>query len=146
MRRGAILRGEGSSEPARVNVTPLIDVVMVLIVFFLLVGNMAAERNEPVPLPRAATPAEEASGDPIIINVLAGEQERPGQTRLMIAGRAVALSDLSGLITGEHAIRVRADRTLPYEAVEPVLAAAQAGGAPSVELAVELAVEPGGTP
>ena len=38
----------------KINVTPLIDVVMVLIVFYLIVGKLAADRKAPVQLLKGA--------------------------------------------------------------------------------------------
>ena len=54
----------------RVNVTPMIDVIMVLIVFYLIVGQMAAESKRNMPLPIASSGSRHIASDPLVINVV----------------------------------------------------------------------------
>ena len=122
-------------EVGRVNVTPMIDVVMVLIVFFLIVGNMAAERLSPVDLPPASHGLEARAATPLVVNVLA-----PGGT-IELDGRRYEPSELA-LIARERAqgdpdlvVQLRADRRLPFGAVRPVLDTLREAGVTTVRLA-----------
>ena len=62
---GGLGKGEG------VNVVPMIDVVLCLIVFFLLVGHLAAERRVAMNLPMAedASRLPIATGEAIVVNI-----------------------------------------------------------------------------
>jgi len=123
----------------RINVTPMIDVVMVLIVFFLLVGKLAAERYAPVDLPASRAGAPPDRGDALVINVVPA----PGGTSLVIDGVELSVESVESVVRrtrAEHPqrpVRVRADRSLAYGAVRPVIEACRRAGVSSVALATE---------
>lgn len=123
----------------KINVTPLIDVVMVLIVFYLIVGKLAADRRARVDLPSTAIGVQEdatPSRRPIVIT-LAGHG---GATTIDVDGSpvtdAAALATLlKGLDATNRPIQVRADRGLEYGSVAPLLDACREAGVASVKLA-----------
>src|SRR5262245_29295771 len=51
-----------------INVTPLIDVVMCLIIFYLLVGKLATDRKVQIKLPESTVGAE-AEPEVLIVNI-----------------------------------------------------------------------------
>jgi len=124
----------------RVNVTPMIDVVMVLIVFYLIVGKLASDRIEAVPLPVTATGDQDPPPDPLVINVLPGE---PGSPRIVVDTFEIELDTVERMVERQLksrpdvAVQIRADKSLRYGVVEPVLDACRAGGARSVVLSAE---------
>src|SRR5215831_9064802 len=74
-------------QPAgKINVTPLIDVVMVLIIFYLIVGKMAAERQGRVELPSSGVGVSSQDHDAVIVTVVASEGAGP---RVMVDGHEV---------------------------------------------------------
>ena len=114
------------------NMTPMIDVVFQLIIFFLLSSHLSQHENSlPLPLPRA-TSGQEDEYDPsqprVTINVLS-------DGTLMLAGSPVTIGDLPLRLRDRVQqfgsgveVRIRADRSVPYRHVEPVmLACVQAG-------------------
>ena len=108
------LHFEGYSRtPLSVNVTPLIDVVFLLLVFFMLATSFLEE--EALILRLAAGPA--AAAKPVETIVV--EAHADGSVRLN--GEAIALERLSGavaaLIGGDkrRVISLRADRGLPVQ-------------------------------
>lgn len=118
---------------AKINVTPMIDVVMVLIIFYLLVGQLAAGRRAELQLPRTALGGELGPGDPLVVNVLPG---RSGP-EVLVDRETYLISELAGLVTARPAgteIRLRADASLPFGAVRPVIAALRQGGAETIRL------------
>ncbi|MGQ0628692.1 MAG: ExbD/TolR family protein [Phycisphaerales bacterium] len=140
-----------------VNVTPLIDVVMCLIVFFLIVGKLVNDTGN-VRLPFSGFGRGEAAASAVTVSVARPEQ--PGRpVRLFVDGRAVVgEGELRAVIAqrvgvretatdagsaaglGAVAVRpvhVRCDRELPFSAVEPVLRACAALGIPGVRVATE---------
>ncbi len=144
------LSHSSSSGAEAVNVTPLIDVVMCLIIFFLIVGKLATDRGLPVNLPTAGIGQKEQSSAPLVVTVVrAGPED--GQTgwsaygvRVQVDGKLTNFpKDLEAAVRGKLAtspdasVQVRADRELPFGSIEPVLRAVGLGGARSVRVATE---------
>lgn len=112
--------------PVALNMTPLIDVVFLLIIFFLVSSHLARQETRlELPLPSAASgrEADVESRPRVSINVLAdgrvflgSEPAFPDEIgrRLEVERRRVG-DDLE--------VRIRADRSVPYGAVEPILLA-----------------------
>ncbi len=160
MRRRVIGQADASFEA--VNVTPLIDVVMCLIVFFLIVGKLASDASA-VRLPETVIGRLERAGKAVVISIAKGDA--PGSTpasdwggvkaRVFVDGQAVGGENELGALLRDRAIallstvgkteadlasapvHVRADRDLPYGAVEPILRAVAKAGIPGVRLATQ---------
>lgn len=125
------------------NMTPMIDVVFQLIIFFLLSSHMAKQEMQlALELPRASTgqETEEESGRRIVINVL--PDPRAGG-RIVVTGREVSRDELPELIRYEARksgpaleVRIRTDRAVPYRVVEPVMVACAKAGVWNVTFAV----------
>jgi len=134
------IRARHHGAPAgKINVTPLIDVVMVLIVFYLIVGKLASDRGARVDLPRT-NGATMQSGAGVVITVVneAGalriyvdNQETP-QNLLADAVRARMPELSSG--TQATTLSLRADRSLPYSSVAPVIDACREAGVANLRL------------
>ena len=126
-----------------VNVTPLIDIVMCLIIFFMLVAKIGVARtSDKVDLP--ATIIGQMIKDmsnTLTINV----HPRPGQDpQIVIIDHEVPVHDNSGgtplldtlkkfsstteLAAKERKVIIRADQALPYRQLEPVLIAIATAG------------------
>jgi len=121
----------------KINVTPMIDVVMCLIIFYLIVGKLAAQR---IDLPSSAAGLTDPGPKPLVIEISAA----PGaETRLSVADRPVDLAALESIIhraagaNSARAVEIRASRDLPYERLGPVLRACREAGLTSVRLAAE---------
>lgn len=131
---------------AKINVTPLIDVVMVLIIFYLIVGKLAADNRTRVNLPTTAIGAANEEQKPVVITV-AAEGASGGlelSSRILLDGVDVSASGLADALRarvgGKAAtttVQVRADKRLTYGAVEPVVKACRAAGLTAVWLVTE---------
>ena len=119
--------------------TPMIDVVFQLIIFFLLSSHLARQETQlPLPLPSAASGTVEAadSRPRLTVNVLA-------EGTLLVGNRPIAVADL-GLLLQERRkahgealeVRIRGDRGVAYRHVEPVLVACVQAGIWNVAYAV----------
>lgn len=131
---------------AKINVTPMIDVVMVMIIFYLIVGRLASDQRADLPLPESRAGAQEELEDALIVEIRrsnGAEGESGVVPRLSLAGVELSAGALEEALRGElqarpdRAIRIRADRALPYGAVEPAIEAARRAGAAVVRLAAE---------
>ena len=119
--------------------TPLIDVVFLLIIFFLLSSHLVRQETElALPLPEVQTGqgVTDANRPRLTVNVL-------GDGSLIVANRAMILEELTDLLAerrrahGEALeLRIRADRSVPYGRVEAVMLACARAGIWNVAYAV----------
>lgn len=121
------------------NITPLIDVVFLLNIFFLVATfYITNETADPVDLPGATLAEKEDS----VANRLIVTVHPDG--KLSLAGQEIALSDVDrelALLMVEHGaeqceLRIRADKAAPYKSVEPLLLSAARQGVTRVRYAV----------
>ncbi|MEM9372465.1 MAG: biopolymer transporter ExbD [Planctomycetota bacterium] len=123
---------------SRVNVTPMIDVVMCLIVFYLMVGQLALNRAAGVRIPQTAdgVPAPDSTADPIVIGIL-------DNGRLVLNGEPIRQARLTGELQGrvarspETRVEIRADREVSFGLVRPALNAARDAGVREVDMVTE---------
>ncbi len=137
------------------NLTPMIDVTFLLIVFFVLVSQIVEVENVDLELPRPQEPASVLPGEAqrIVINVIPAPDGRAGAYRMGgrtfsadTEGLAALGASLAGRYRDNPALRVnlRADRATHYRWVEPVFravsAAARLSGRDDVEGRINLVV------
>ena len=99
------------------NMTPMIDIVFQLIIFFMLVTDMTAHRDDPVRLPAASTASVFTDMREIHITVM-----EDGQLRM--SGRTLSDNALDNILqarTPGTPVLVRADRSTPFEHVQKIL-------------------------
>jgi biopolymer transport protein ExbD len=118
--------------------TPMIDVVFLLIIFFLVSSHLARQENRlPLELPLAA---EFDSLDPEKAPLTISVDE---QARLRVGGNVIdvptlrqILADWSDRFGSDAAIRIRTDGSVQYQYVEPVLREAALAGVTDAAIAV----------
>lgn len=120
------------------NMTPMIDVVFLLIIFFLVSSHLARQENRlPLDLPVASTfgPLDPLKA-PLTISV-------DDQARWLVGGDVVDLADLRSILADlrdqmgtDAAIRIRTDAAVQYQYVEPVLREAALAGVTDAAIAV----------
>lgn len=132
----------------KINVTPMIDVVMCLIVFYLIVGKLAADQRSRIQLPPSATGAVDKAQDQLVINVM--PERGTGRTRIVIDTMEIPAEALEGTIRErvgakpDVVVEVRGSRELAYSSIAGVIRACKEAGVASVRLATERA--PGAGP
>jgi len=111
------------------NLTPLIDVVFNLVIFFLVVSHFAGtEPAEAVNLPRASQHQDDPIPRRLSITVKA-------DGTYLIGAKPVSLQEVENAIELEAgpdpqrcAIRVRGDRAAPFQLIEPIMVSCARNG------------------
>ncbi len=115
----------GRNRSIKFNVTPLIDVVFLLIIFFLVSSHLAQQETQlELALPTASSVRDDESHtERVTINVRADGQ-------LLLGSEAVSTAEVGRRLGVERQetsanleVRIRADRNLAYRHIEPVLLA-----------------------
>jgi biopolymer transport protein ExbD len=116
------------------NLTPMIDVTFLLIVFFVLVSQIVEVENVELSVPALEKPATELLGEEqrAVINVVPGRAARAAEYRLGpqafppdATGIAALTDRLTRLFEANPNLRInlRADQRTEYRDVQPVLEA-----------------------
>ncbi len=123
----------------RVNMTPMIDVTFLLIIFFLLSSHLARQETQlELDLPTAASgrQAAEDQRPRLSVNVRADGSVMLGSTETRPDEMVRRLQIERDRLGGDLEVRVRADRSVPYDVVEPILLACADAGIWNVTFAV----------
>jgi biopolymer transport protein ExbD len=138
------LRQHGHSDTGHVNVVPLIDIVMVLIIFYLMVGSFLNDDYEAVPLPLSVAGETTAGAEVLTINAIAGA-DGSGRASYRVQGEDIDEPGIRRLVERMRAkdpelvVQLRASRELTYGAVEPAVRAVSLAGVARLRLVTESA-------
>jgi biopolymer transport protein TolR len=121
---------------AEINVTPLVDVVLVLLIIFMVITPML-QRGKDVHLPKAKQTEKEAKEtDPLIISVTAEKQLFLENDGLDEAGLSARLKEK--LKASPHRkILLKGDESLTFDDVRKVMHLSREAGAKAIALGVE---------
>lgn len=121
--------GDGDDDPvmADINVTPLVDVMLVLLIIFMIAAPMLHQGIE-VALPRAqAEPLQMKVEDPLVLSI-----DRDG--KIFLRSTPVEIEDLVEQIKaqtearGDDSVFLKGDRDVPYGRIVEVLDVLHRGG------------------
>lgn len=131
---------EGPEEMAEINVTPFIDVMLVLLIVFMVAAPLSTV-DTPVDLPVSTAPPQDRPQDPLWLTVAVEGDLILGDRRLAPEALAAALDAATG---GQRdtPVFLRADQTIAYGRLMAVLNALRGAG----YLKVALVGLDGGTP
>jgi biopolymer transport protein TolR len=128
--------GGDSGLMAEINVTPFVDVMLVLLIIFMVTAPLMTTGVD-IDLPRAEAPAMEATPDQLVIAIDAAGTYQLGRGSEMAT---VTLEQLQANLVNEAKLHpedpvfVSADGKLQYEQVLQILALAKDAGVPKVGL------------
>jgi biopolymer transport protein ExbD len=120
--------GESGGVMAEINVTPLVDVMLVLLIIFMVTAPLAAHKIKiELPIATLDKPPDEAANQPITLSVKdTGDlywDDEPVTEAAMQAKMAVAAQR-----TPQPELQIRADRDTEYQLVSTVMGDAKAAG------------------
>ena len=127
--------GSGRQTLTEINVTPLVDVMLVLLIIFMVTAPMLTQGVD-VNLPQANAKALQSEEERLVITVDAN-------SRIYVGKQTVEFNRLTPLLTNVLARRVdkqvyfRADRAVPYGFVVKVIAEVRNAGVEKLGMVTE---------
>ncbi len=134
--KGRRRRRGGARPMSEINVTPFVDVMMVLLIIFMVAAPMLTV-GVPVQLPRTAAqslPSEQE--EPLTVTITASG-ELAIQTSVVPEGDLIPRLQAIAAERTSNRIFLRADGAIPYERVMQVMGALNAGGFPNIGLVTD---------
>ncbi len=133
-------RRDNRSEEPEINLIPLIDVVLVIIIFLMLSTTFSKVSGLEINLPSAESEGAEAVVNEIVVAVTAGGEVLVNNQALAdrsIEALALALGKASPSASGEPVIVINADAKAAHQSVIDVMQAAQRAGFSHVTFATQ---------
>lgn len=138
IRPGGRGRGRGRRPIADINVTPMVDVMLVLLVVFMITAPMLAT-GVAVTLPKVSADQMPNEPDrPLVVTI-----DKAGKAYVGLEDTPVALKELAPMLKAlaennlKKRVYVRADEAVPYGAVVTVLSLLQSSGFTNAGLPVD---------
>lgn len=119
---------------AEINVTPLTDIFLVLLIIFMVTSTALTQQGSPVDLPRTGSGGAQPDG--LVVTATADD-------RVEVDGEAVDLAELEGAIrnkleeNGTRSVILQGDRTVVLERAIEIMSAAREAGAEKIAIATQ---------
>jgi len=120
-------------EPS-INITPLIDVVFILLIFFMVSTRFIDEQDLALELPTAGAAHTAPDSSALIVDITQGGQYRVDGTSVAAAGLVASMRALHAQYP-QRALRLRADGNTPHKVVVHAMDAATEAGFARVDIA-----------
>ncbi len=130
-----VTAGNGKKLMSEINVTPLVDVMLVLLIIFMVTAPMMMEGVE-VNLPQTKTASIKSQEDPLILSVTKNGD-------VFLENHTVKLEDLGKKIETvfkyrkEKEVLLRADKDIPYGFLVKVMAEVKKAGIAKLGMVTE---------
>jgi len=121
---------------SEINVTPLVDVMLVLLIIFMISAPLLTVAV-PVDLPDTEAGAVEAEQEPVVVSVDRQGEVFVGETRVGYDGLIAGVRQAGG--QADRAVSVRADGAAPYSEVAKVMARLSSNGFSKLNLITDTA-------
>ena len=127
---------------SEINVTPLVDVMLVLLIIFMISApllNVAV----PVELPKTEAAAMNAVNEPVVVTIGRDGEIFVGESAVAWDDLIPRVSEAGGADARDNPVSVRGDGRAPYQAVARAMARLSAAGFTKLNLITDTAASPG---
>jgi len=129
-------RGGTGGPMSEINVTPLVDVMLVLLIIFMVTAPLL-QQGVKVDLPEAnAEPMKTSTQERLVLTLTKDSKAYLGKTEIPIE-RITELLSSNEKLKVDKELYFHADQALPYGTVVKVMAAAKAGGAETLAMVTD---------
>lgn len=121
-----------------INMTPMIDVVFLLIIFFLVSSHLAKQENSfklDLPEGKSALP-DDVDRETVVVNVLPSGDWQLAGSNINASRFSSLLRKRIGTAKQPLQLRIRTDRGVKYEQVEPLFGLAASAGITDIVFSV----------
>jgi biopolymer transport protein ExbD len=112
---------------AEINITPLVDVMLVLLVIFIITAPLIVPQTMKVTLPKTEALSQQDAADPTRLLIGADGQLQLNEAVLTLPQLGETLRQRS--VQPKFQLQIVADEKVPYGVVAEVMAVAQSNGA-----------------
>jgi biopolymer transport protein TolR len=127
--------GAGRRAMTDINVTPLVDVMLVLLIIFMVTAPLI-QSGVKVDLPRASAQQMEHSEEKLVLTITRDRRVFLGNAEIPPAQLEARLAS-NARIQKEKELYLHADRSLPYGQVVEIMAVARRAGVESLGMITE---------
>ncbi|AKF83214.1 biopolymer transporter TolR [Myxococcus fulvus 124B02] len=119
-------RGGGRTTMSEINVTPMVDVMLVLLIIFMVTAPLI-QQGVKVNLPETKAAPVEATEKKVVLSIDAGKKVYIGDAEVALEELEAKLA-ANAKVQADKEVFLHADRDVPYGTVVEVMAAAQRAG------------------
>ena len=127
--------GGGRRAMTDINVTPLVDVMLVLLIIFMVTAPLI-QSGVKVDLPRASAQQMEHAEEKLVLTITRDRRIFLGDTQIAPDDLEAKLST-NARVQKDKELYLHADRSLPYGQVEEIMATARRAGVESLGMITE---------
>jgi biopolymer transport protein TolR len=127
--------GGGKGPVSEINVTPLVDVMLVLLIIFMVSAPMMTKGVE-IDLPKTHAPRMEVEEQKLLMTITKDQKVYLGETEVPYDRLEEALAN-NARLKQEHELYLQADETVPYGFVAKVMALVRKGGVDKLGLVTD---------
>lgn len=117
---------------SEINVTPLVDVMLVLLIIFMVTAPMMQQGLD-VELPETSNTGVPTNDEPFVLSIKKDRSLHAGQAELTVNGLAAKLKAIFGTRKNKQ-VYIQADRAVDYGTVAEVMGEIRAAGIYSIGL------------
>ena len=132
---GASLRGGVNRPLSEINVTPFVDVMLVLLIIFMVTAPMM-QQGVDVELPKTTTQPMKVKDEPLILTIKKDGRLFLGKQEIPQAELQKKLEAIFEGMDGKE-LYLRADQAVPYGTVAKAMASAREAGATKLGMVTE---------